>query len=919
MRSALAGCGTEYQTSTYSSFDHICEVRVRDVEQPVRGDRAEPRDRRGRARRRSSGAARRTPCPAERGRARRPRRGRPRSRRRSGRAARRARASASVREEVCRTAGRRTRCSRRRERIALLDVVELAAAPRGAAAALAVREERGRGARRSRGCPCRSSAFATRSARCVNTRFTRCENFVRCLCMVSAAPRGGRSPTLPAATGDLRLLPLPRRAAAAGGARARAGLRGALLALRHGSARRARVTACGTTSSEPAPAPWARSGRCGDEAGARARGGVRRRLRDRARVARAAESRRRRLLDGRHRRHPADAARARRVVRSPFVYAAIGLPERLAQLRSRAHAAAVRAARSARRPRSSRTASTRRTRSDAGCASGDVDVPVEFVPFGVDARRFRPVERSRPRSTSSRSGRIRTATSSCCSASRATLPEPGFLVVTTGERARSLARPAGERRGRDRPAVRRDAPPARARARRRAPRARQQLLGRDDRAAPGDGARQAGRRHADERRSRPATGSRTARTAGSSRRGTPTAFERALARGAPRRVARPRARRARAGDGRARALRGSATSIGSSDSSARRRSVARDEVARVMRLGRAASAGRAVARVAHAPSRLAGIPPRRQPISRLPRVRAVPSGRRPPVPPRACRASSRAAGSSSSRTVSPAHTHACLFNSFNFDFARLRRFAREGCRMVHRVDGPIGVYRGFDDGTDARIAAVNAELADATVLQSRYSLEKHRELGIELREPVVISEHRRSCDLPSPDRARAARRSSAPRRRDELVDNPRERERTCSRGSIATSTRRSLRVTFVGRSPQPFERIRTAAPARLAAVSRAPARARRLPCREPGRSVLERAARGARVRASRRVPRERRPSRARRRRRAAVHSRRGAPRRARAPRRRARRATARRICVPPIASVADRYLDVLGGRRRATA
>jgi glycosyltransferase involved in cell wall biosynthesis len=84
-------------------------------------------------------------------------------------------------------------------------------------------------------------------------------------------------------------------------------------------------------------------------------------------------------------------------------------------------------------------------------------------------------------------------------------------------------------------------------------------------------------------------------------------------------------------------------------------------------------------------------------------------------------------------------TPACLYNSFNFDFARLRRFARAGVRMVHRVDGPIGVYRGFDDGTDRRIVAINHRLADATVFQSRYSLEKHRELGLELRNPVVIS------------------------------------------------------------------------------------------------------------------------------------------------------------------------------------
>ncbi len=83
-------------------------------------------------------------------------------------------------------------------------------------------------------------------------------------------------------------------------------------------------------------------------------------------------------------------------------------------------------------------------------------------------------------------------------------------------------------------------------------------------------------------------------------------------------------------------------------------------------------------------------------------------------------------------------TPRCLFNSFNFDLARLRRFARDDVRMVHRVDGPIGVYRGFDDGTDGRIAAVNAELADATVLQSRFSLEAHRRLGLDLAEPVVI-------------------------------------------------------------------------------------------------------------------------------------------------------------------------------------
>jgi glycosyltransferase involved in cell wall biosynthesis len=83
-------------------------------------------------------------------------------------------------------------------------------------------------------------------------------------------------------------------------------------------------------------------------------------------------------------------------------------------------------------------------------------------------------------------------------------------------------------------------------------------------------------------------------------------------------------------------------------------------------------------------------------------------------------------------------TASCLFNSFNFDLARLRRFARDDVRLVHRVDGPIGVYRGFDDGTDARIASMNAALAQATVCQSRFSLDAHARLGIALVEPLVI-------------------------------------------------------------------------------------------------------------------------------------------------------------------------------------
>lgn len=83
-------------------------------------------------------------------------------------------------------------------------------------------------------------------------------------------------------------------------------------------------------------------------------------------------------------------------------------------------------------------------------------------------------------------------------------------------------------------------------------------------------------------------------------------------------------------------------------------------------------------------------------------------------------------------------TRGVILNAFLVDEQLLRDLLHPGCRVLHRVDGPVSLYRGFDDGADARIQAVNAEFAHATVFQSRYSLDAHRELGIELREPVVI-------------------------------------------------------------------------------------------------------------------------------------------------------------------------------------
>jgi glycosyltransferase involved in cell wall biosynthesis len=156
-------------------------------------------------------------------------------------------------------------------------------------------------------------------------------------------------------------------------------------------------------------------------------------------------------------------------------------------------------------------------------------------------------------------------------------------------------------------------------------------------------------------------------------------------------------------------------------------------------------------------------------------------------------------------------TPACLFNSFNFDFHRLRRFSRRGALMVHRVDGPIGVYRGYDDGTDRRIVQLNHALADATVCQSRYSLEKHLELGLDLRSPVVIP----NAVDPAIFHPPATRQPLAGRRLRIIAtswsDNPRKGADTL-RWLDGQLDAERYELTFVGRAAVHFERARVTGP-----------------------------------------------------------------------------------------------------------
>ena len=233
--------------------------------------------------------------------------------------------------------------------------------------------------------------------------------------------------------------------------------------------------------------------------------------------------------------------------------------------------------------------------------------------------------------------------------------------------------------------------------------------------------------------------------------------------------------------------------------------------------------------------------------------------------------------------------------------------------MVHRVDGPIGVYRGFDDGTDRHIVELNRELADATVFQSRYSLDKHRELGLELREPRRHPERARPGGLQRRGTRRAARRRARRGWSRRAGPTTRARAPTC----IAELERGLDPAPLLADVRRPLVRRRSSAPASIPPVPStrgrpAAPRASRLRLREPQRGLLELAARGARLRPPGPLRRQRlEPPRS-----SATAGWRSsdaddAAARARRARRRAGQSCRPPSACPSLAETADRYLEVL--------
>ena len=81
--------------------------------------------------------------------------------------------------------------------------------------------------------------------------------------------------------------------------------------------------------------------------------------------------------------------------------------------------------------------------------------------------------------------------------------------------------------------------------------------------------------------------------------------------------------------------------------------------------------------------------------------------------------------------------HIC--NSAWFDAKRFEEQSKDRpIRMIHRIDGPVTLYRGEGSDEDQRIFDLNRRFASATVFQSAFSYFKSVALGFQAASPTVI-------------------------------------------------------------------------------------------------------------------------------------------------------------------------------------
>jgi len=149
-----------------------------------------------------------------------------------------------------------------------------------------------------------------------------------------------------------------------------------------------------------------------------------------------------------------------------------------------------------------------------------------------------------------------------------------------------------------------------------------------------------------------------------------------------------------------------------------------------------------------------------------------------------------------------------LLNAVHFDVKRFTAYRqRHRLRVVHRIDGPISLIRGKDKELDDLTYRLNAEFANATVIQSAWTYRRIVDFG---HQPVSASIIHNAVD---PDIFH---------RQDRVPFNPKRKIRLIS-SSWSNNARKGgpiykwiedhldwdrFEYTFVGRASEPFDHIR---------------------------------------------------------------------------------------------------------------
>lgn len=148
-----------------------------------------------------------------------------------------------------------------------------------------------------------------------------------------------------------------------------------------------------------------------------------------------------------------------------------------------------------------------------------------------------------------------------------------------------------------------------------------------------------------------------------------------------------------------------------------------------------------------------------------------------------------------------------VMQSIWFDRKVFDRELESGAVVIHRVDGPIQLYRGNDFESDPLCYQINGDLADVTVMQSSWSMDQTHNLGFSPKRPVLMWN---SCDptifnkegkVPYSNDRKIRLMSSA------WSDNPRKGKDTYKWLDQNLDFDR-FEYTFVGRIKEEFENIK---------------------------------------------------------------------------------------------------------------